>query len=113
MKIILLSKESIHFSLKESEPMEDLKLSVEGNLTNETVKSIRNRCRTAAHDRSPITLDLSGVNEIDDDGIHLLMQIREYAKEKRVTCSLQGLSSDQMHLFTIIGLNDTIALRSA
>lgn len=92
--------------------MDNCTIKIDGDLTTEIVRSIREQCSTASSDNTPITFNLAQVTKIDNDGLLLLLQLHEYSKTRKLSCSLEGLSADLEKYLKLIGINDKLVFGS-
>jgi anti-anti-sigma regulatory factor len=93
--------------------MENLKIQISKELTSEGFSAIRYQTVSALRNGAGIDFDFTGTDKIGDVTILLLYQIREFLKNKPVSCSLNGLSVELDQFFHILGLHDTFTFRSA
>ena len=52
-------------------------LMIEGKLQGQAVQVLRNECRTDLENGTRVTLDLSGVTYVDENGIRLLRRLAQ------------------------------------
>lgn len=93
--------------------MENLKIQISKELTSEGFSAIRDQSISSLRNGAGIDFDFTGSEKIGDATILLLYQIKEFLKDKPVSCSLSGLSVELDQFFHILGLHDTFTLRSA
>ena len=93
--------------------MENLKIQISKELTSEGFSAIRYQSISALRNGAGIDFDFTDSDKIGDTAILFLYQIREFLKNKPVSCSLIGLSEEVDRFFRILGLHDTFTLRSA
>lgn len=93
--------------------MENLKIQISKELTSEGFSAIRYQSISALRNGTGIDFDFTGSEKIGDATILLLYQIREFMKNKQVSCTLSGLSEELSRFFQILGLHTTFTLRSA
>jgi ABC-type transporter Mla MlaB component len=91
--------------------MGEATITIDGDLAGSAVQSLKERCVSILQDTAAITLDFSHCVTIDNSGMLLLMQLREYARSRQLACTLAGLNPDLLKALTLVGLSDTFSLR--
>jgi ABC-type transporter Mla MlaB component len=91
--------------------MGEATITIDGDLAGSAVQALKERCVTVLQDTAAIMLDFSHCAAIDNGGILLLVQLREYARSRQIACTLAGLNPDLLNALTTVGLSDTFALR--
>jgi anti-anti-sigma factor len=90
---------------RESDPMPDGALRIDGELTIYTAEAVRERLLGALQDQPAVEIDLAGVTEFDTAGLQVLMAARSQALKAGAELRLQGASPAVRDLLDLYDLN--------